>query len=866
MDAGEDVKVPLLLQQGTPMTKVSAKKKKTVIFRIDADEGCIHWESNKAGIIAIENIKELRSGADARYYREQFQLSSEYESRWITIIYILDGSYKTLHLIATSTDVFRMWDSTLRALFAVRQQLMSGLGHGEQRQAVWEKRYWKGADEGGDEKLTFAEVECMCKRLNVNFSAEEMKSRFEEADVQKRGYLDFSDFQRFVKLIKVRPELTQLYTTLSGGKDGVLDFTAFEKFMRDSQKSSLSKDELENIFARYATKQEEGRPSTITLDAFTSYLLSPDNAVFTDHNGKVWQDMTRPLSEYFISSSHNTYLVGHQLVGVSTIEGYIRALLHSCRSVELDIYDGETEPVIYHGKTFTSKVPLRDICVAIAKYAFVASPYPIVISAEVHCSLPQQDLIAEIMKATFGDALVTAPVDGQKTIEVLPSPEALKGKVLLKAKNLYVSEHEQLREKSLTVDTESSTETSSDTDMMQEFRVELNKARNSEPVKELKEEFQKARNMESLKEIKGEFLKARNIVSRVRQKSPPPSQASSSAPASPRPHALSLPPRSAQSPLPTAATAASTAPAPPKVKMSLDLVGLLVYTVGVKCRGFNKKEHYAPEHVFSLSERTANKVLKQSMWDLVKHNRTHVVRIYPSGTRLNSSNYEPHRYWCAGAQLVAINWQTFDLGYMINHAMFQRNGRAGYVLKPLALRSPTKDLFSKYSKHVLDVTIISAQQLPRPKDALGHEIILKSPIDPCVEVSIHIPDWTHSPFVPASPPPIPPPPPSSPPAAAAASTARVATYKTSVVKNNGFNPVWEETLSLPFDCVGDMMDLIFVKFAVKDEKADDNEPLAVFCVSLGSIQQGYRHLPLHDSQLSQYLFSTLFVKISIRET
>lgn len=40
------------------------------------------------------------------------------------------------------------------------------------------------------------------------------------------------------------------------------------------------------------------------------------------------------MSDYYISSSHNTYLVGHQLVGVSTIEGYIRASLHSCRSVK----------------------------------------------------------------------------------------------------------------------------------------------------------------------------------------------------------------------------------------------------------------------------------------------------------------------------------------------------------------------------------------------------------------------------------------------------------------------------------------------------------------------------------------------------
>ena len=192
---------------------------------------------------------------------------------------------------------------------------------------------------------------------------------------------------------------------------------------------------------------------TFSVECFTTFLLSADNSPFTDHHGKIYQDMNLPISDYYISSSHNTYLVGHQLVGVSTIEGYIRALLQSCRSVEsecyspimekagsresslVDIYDGDEEPVITHGKTLTSKVPLRHICEAIDKYAFVTSPYPIIISAEVHCGLEGQDMIAEIMKSTFGKKLVDTHIQGHDLggeDAVLPSPEQLKKRILLK--------------------------------------------------------------------------------------------------------------------------------------------------------------------------------------------------------------------------------------------------------------------------------------------------------------------------------------------------------------------------------------------------------------------------------------------------
>ncbi|TBU26257.1 PLC-like phosphodiesterase [Dichomitus squalens] len=879
LSSGTDATVPQLLRQGVPMLKVSAKKQKRYFFKLDPDQGQIVWESKKLRFIPIENIKELRCGADARYYRAQFQLAQEYEDKWLTIVYVLDGGYKTLHLIAATREIFLMWDVTLRRLYAIRQQLMSGLGNADMRQAVWEKQFWKGADEEQDQRLDFDDVERLCRRLNINPSREDLLRRFRQADTHCRGYLDFADFKLFVKSLKARPELDRLFNKITNG-DSSLRFPAFERFMQSSQKSSLDRQELEQLFLRYAMPPQgekvPGSPPQTSLDlamqsvtisgqplppvapvptastsqptlasppstastvstftpltvetavmsrsGFTAFLLSADNSAFADQHGRIYHDMTRPLPEYYISSSHNTYLVGHQLVGESTIEGYIRALLHSCRSVELDIYDGDTQPVVYHGRTLTSKVSVREICTAISKYAFVASPYPIIISAEIHCSVPQQEQLVEIMKDVFGDALVFAPPDDRPKITVLPSPEDLRGRVLLKAKNLYVSEKQGLTEKEISVDAESSTTDTSASD--------------SELANEVKQEWRKAREteVELIKDLKSEFKKAKGALNRVRSpKAPPPSQPAAAA-------------------------------QPPKVKMSMALISLLVYTVGVKCRGLNKKEEYAPEHVFSLSENTANKLLKQGMMDLIKHNRTHLVRTYPKGTRIGSTNYEPHRYWSAGCQLVAINWQTFDLGYMINHAMFQRNGRAGFVLKPLALRTNDKQLLAKRTKHLLNITIISAQQLPRPKDALGREIIDKSVIDPFVEVSIHIPDWTHSPFLPDSTAEAYDPPRAG--STVAATSARTVTCRTGVVKNNGFNPVWEQQICLPFDLVGDMKDLVFVRFSVKQEDKEDDEPLAVYCASLGSLNSGYRHLPLHDAQLSQYLFSTLFVKIEVQD-
>ncbi|THV06769.1 hypothetical protein K435DRAFT_825840 [Dendrothele bispora CBS 962.96] len=617
---------------------------------------------------------------------------------------------------------------------------------------------------------------------------------------------------------------------------------------------------------------------------------------------EISHDMTRPLSDYFISSSHNTYLLGHQLVGISTTEGYVRALLSGCRSVELDIFDTDTGPQIFHGKTLTSKVPLREVCEVIMAYGFIASQYPIIISAEVHCGYVGQGMIANIMKEVFGSRLVRkekgivvgmekegssssqSTVDeaspeshlegGQEEelvasllkdwqVEELPSPEALKGRIMLKTKNLYLAARRDSKDLQLVVspfppgeapsigalgqDTTSST---SDTDVLGRRPSQRD-------------------NDSMVNDIKQEFRRARNMMQRVRShkystKSPPRAYSPPETPIKGRPRSPSSPDQRI------------------KVKMNPALLPLLVYTIGVKYRGINKKEEYAANEMFSLSENTANKLLKDGLIDLIKHSKGHLVRIYPRGTRVSSTNYEPHRYWSGGAQLVAINWQTFDTGHMINQSMFQRNGRSGYVLKPLPLRDPHKDTFSRRKDRFLDVTIISAQQLPSRRDEDGREIAGKSDADPYVEVTLHVPDWANPPPTSLWPPPnsiasglrktnsaayalatpdeastsSPNPPVSSLP-------AQKISYRTGVVKNNRFNPIWEEKLRLPFTCVEGMEELVFVTFSIKQEDKEDEDPLAMFCASLGCLQHGYRHLPLHDAQMAQYLFSTLFVRIDI---
>ena len=72
----------------------------------------------------------------------------------------------------------------------------------------------------------------------------------------------------------------------------------------------------------------------------------------------------------------------------------------------------------------TTRVQFASVVKTLKEYAFKYSPYPLILSLEVHCSAEQQDVMAAVLKSTFDDQLLTVPDDYSKTT-FYPSPEEL---------------------------------------------------------------------------------------------------------------------------------------------------------------------------------------------------------------------------------------------------------------------------------------------------------------------------------------------------------------------------------------------------------------------------------------------------------
>lgn len=377
--------------------------------------------------------------------------------------------------------------------------------------------------------------------------------------------------------------------------------------------------------------------------------------------------------------------------------------------MELDCWDGPgNTPIIYHGRTLTSKILFRDAIEAIKRYAFVASVSPLILSLEIHCSPSQQEVMANLLVQVFGEMLVSSPLD--ENFESIPSPKMLERRVLIKGKLITgigeLDSDEEQSPKSFVINNVG-------------FRTSITQSLGLEPKKR-------------------EFSKS--------------------------------------------------------------LSDLIIYFKGQPWRTLEANQFTPKDLLFnqivSITDRKAFTMMSV-IKDIAKSN---MVRVYPSIIRVNSSNFDPLPFWFTGIQMVALNFQTNDRAMDLNQAMFDSNGKYGYVLKPeILLGSPLR----KQVK--IRLMIISAQHIPKPATVESFR----------AEVSLEV-------------------------ISVGEDTVR---YKTIPMKTNGFNCIWRQPVEISVSCPKmSFLRCIFPKFRFQINDIDNNSlgagPYGAATISLSALSPG----------------------------
>ncbi|XP_052476373.1 phosphoinositide phospholipase C 4 isoform X2 [Gossypium raimondii] len=394
------------------------------------------------------------------------------------------------------------------------------------------------------------------------------------------------------------------------------------RFLVDVQGQGFAtKGDAEGIVQQLLQKRHhmaKFRRHALTLDDFHHYLFSAD--LNPPIGDQVHHDMTAPLSDYFIYTGHNSYLTGNQLSSDCSDVPIIKALKRGVRVVELDIWPNSTKDDVHvlHGRTLTTPVELIKCLKSIKEHAFRASPYPVVITLEDHLTPDLQAKVAQMVTQTFGTMLFCPD---SECLKELPTPEKLKYRIIISTKppKEYLEAESNKR-----------------------------KMNNSHNVKESDDDVWGKEPAELT--VDQEDEKTDSDASENNQDNE------------------------------------ETDACEPEVRLSRAPAykHLIAIHAGKPKGGLKEGLKVEPDKVrrLSLSEQALEKATMSHGTDVVRFTQKNILRIYPKGTRFNSSNYKPLIGWMHGAQMVAFNMQGYGRYLWLMHGMFRSNGGCGYVKKP----------------------------------------------------------------------------------------------------------------------------------------------------------------------------------------
>ncbi|KAJ4979151.1 hypothetical protein NE237_009931 [Protea cynaroides] len=582
--------------------------------------------------------------------------------------------------------------------------------------------------------------------------------------MSKQTYKICCFFSRKFKLKVAEPpeEVKSLFDRYS--ENALMSVDHLHRFLIEVQgEEKVTKEDAQAIIDSF---KDYKRPNifhrkALALDTFFKYLTGNTNSALSPSLG-VHHDMTAPLSQYFIYTGHNSYLTGNQLSSDCSDVPIMKALHRGVRVIELDIWPNSTKDNVdvLHGRTLTTPVELIKCLRTIKEHAFYASSHPVIITLEDHLTPDLQAKVAEMVTETFGDLLYTPGPEG---LNKFPSPASLMKRFMISTKP-----PKEYLDAKIAKEKESESQKGKDSTDEETWGKEV------PDLKHAVEDAGKDETDEGEDNLDEEDLddgdhKTQQIAA-------------------------------------------------PEYKR------LIAIHAGKAKGGLSDWLSVNPNTVrrLSLSEQELEKAIITHGTEIIRFTQQNLLRVYPKGLRINSSNYNPLIAWMHGAQMVAFNMQGYGRSLWLMHGMFRANGGCGYLKKPdfLLTVGPKNEVFD-------------------PK--------VKLPVKKTLKVKVYLgegwySDFRHTHFDIYSPPDF------YTRVGIAGVPADSIMKKTKTIEDD-WTPTWGEGFEFPLS----VPELALLRIEVHEYDMSEKDDFGgQTCLPVSELRTGIRAVPLHDRKGEKY--------------